>query len=66
MSSSVGSTSETVCAGAQTPSTCVRGKLTYVFNYANDRHVIEGVDAQRFVIGTHEVEPQGVSAYRTE
>ncbi|EUC14658.1 Beta-galactosidase [Burkholderia sp. BT03] len=43
-----------------------RGKLTYVFNYTNARHVIEGVDASRFVIGAHEVEPQGVAAYRTE
>ena len=43
-----------------------RGKLTYVFNYANTRHVIEGVDASRFVIGAREVEPQGVAAYRTE
>jgi beta-galactosidase len=43
-----------------------RGKLTYVFNYANSKHVIEGVDAARFVIGTHEVGPQGVAAYRTE
>ncbi|AUT70307.1 MULTISPECIES: beta-galactosidase [Paraburkholderia] len=43
-----------------------RGKLTYVFNYTNARHVIEGIDASRFVIGAHEVEPQGVAAYRTE
>jgi beta-galactosidase len=43
-----------------------RGGLTYVFNYTNAKHVIDGVDAERFVIGTNEVEPQGVAAWRTQ
>jgi beta-galactosidase len=42
-----------------------RGNLTYVFNYANEPHNIEGVADERFVIGSKTVEPQGVAAYRT-
>jgi beta-galactosidase len=42
-----------------------RGALTYVFNYGERAHRVDGVDAADFVIGTREVEPQGVAAYRT-
>ncbi|MEX3955231.1 beta-galactosidase [Trinickia sp. EG282A] len=42
-----------------------RGGLTYVFNYGDRPHSIEGVDASAFVLGTGEVEPRGVSIYRT-
>jgi beta-galactosidase len=42
-----------------------RGGLTYVFNYGDRPHWIEGADASAFVLGTGEVEPRGVSIYRT-
>jgi beta-galactosidase len=42
-----------------------RGALTYVFNYGERAYKIDGVDAADFVIGSREVEPQGVAAYRT-
>jgi beta-galactosidase len=41
-----------------------RGALTYVFNYGERAHTIDGVDTADFVIGSREVEPQGVAAYR--
>jgi beta-galactosidase len=42
-----------------------RGGLTYVFNYSNDKHTIDDVADERFVIGGREVGPQGVAAYRS-
>jgi beta-galactosidase len=46
-----------------------RGALTYVFNYGEHAYTIDSainsVDAADFVIGSREVEPQGVAAYRT-
>lgn len=42
-----------------------RGGLTYVFNYGEATHTIDGVDAAAFVLGSRDVEPQGVAAYRT-
>jgi beta-galactosidase len=41
-----------------------RGGIAYVFNYSNATHTIDGVTDDRFVIGTREVAPQGVAAYR--
>ncbi|WP_017772964.1 beta-galactosidase [Paraburkholderia kururiensis] len=42
-----------------------RGGLTYVFNYGEATHTVDGVDASAFVLGSRDVEPQGVAAYRT-
>jgi len=43
-----------------------RGGLTWVFNYGPATHrIATTIPDDAFVIGTREVEPQGVSAYRT-
>ena len=42
-----------------------RGGLTYVFNYRNTPHTIDAVPPSAFVVGTAQVEPQGVAAYRS-
>lgn len=41
-----------------------RGGLTYVFNYSNEPHTIDDIGGDRFIIGSREVEPQGVAIYR--
>ena len=43
-----------------------RGALTYVFNYGESAHAIAGVADDAFVIGSREVEPQGVAVYRSK
>ncbi|CAH2901258.1 MAG: beta-galactosidase (EC [uncultured Paraburkholderia sp.] len=43
-----------------------RGALTYVFNYGESAHTIAGVADDAFVIGSLEVEPQGVAMYRSK
>ncbi|MDR5758919.1 beta-galactosidase [Caballeronia sp. LZ035] len=41
-----------------------RGGLTYVFNYSNDPYTVDDIGGDRFIIGSREVEPQGVAIYR--
>ncbi|RDU98973.1 beta-galactosidase [Trinickia dinghuensis] len=43
-----------------------RGGLTWVFNYGSRAHSLPAdIPGDAFVIGSHDVEPQGVAAYRT-
>jgi beta-galactosidase len=42
-----------------------RGGLTYVLNYGEQVHTLADVAESAFVIGSYEVEPQGVAIYRT-
>ena len=44
-----------------------RGGLTWVFNYGAHTHTLAAdIPTDAFVIGSHDVEPQGVAAYRTQ
>ena len=44
-----------------------RGGLTWVFNYGAQVHTLPAdLPSDAFVIGSHDVEPQGVVAYRTK
>ena len=43
-----------------------RGGLTWVFNYGPRAHALPAdIPNDAFVIGSHDIEPQGVAAYRT-
>ena len=43
-----------------------RGGLTWVFNYGSRTHTLAAeIPNDAFVIGSHDIEPQGVAAYRT-
>lgn len=42
-----------------------RGGLTYVLNYGNQTHTVADIDDSAFVIGSREIEPQGVAIYRS-
>jgi beta-galactosidase len=42
-----------------------RGGLTYVLNYSEEVHTLADVDANAFVVGSRDIEPQGVAVYRT-
>jgi beta-galactosidase len=43
-----------------------RGGVTWVFNYGAQPHTLpSGIPADAFLVGSHEIEPQGVAAYRT-
>jgi beta-galactosidase len=41
-----------------------RGGLTYVLNYGDAIHTLADIDASAFVIGSRDIEPQGVAVYR--
>jgi len=43
-----------------------RGALTYVFNYGDRAHTLDGISDDAFVIGSREVAPQGVAVYRSQ
>ncbi|MGV2287142.1 beta-galactosidase [Trinickia sp. YCB016] len=42
-----------------------RGALTYVFNYGEQVYQHAGIAAERYVIGSQAIEPQGVAVYRS-
>jgi beta-galactosidase len=42
-----------------------RGGLTYVLNYGEQVYTLGDVAADAFIVGSRDVEPQGVAVYRS-